>query len=200
MQSFSQQVVHFEVVLRCSPDLEAQARHILQTLTLPGVQLRDGLEINIGWSVLFAHRDGEKANRLVLHEPDFTRDPLRDHRPDVSFTLALHSMQLGLVRQAGAKFVPCSYRQRLAVAPRGCLGEERVTLFRTANARFDNDSGWLVFTDAVSKAVPTETDHEILYTYELLKRRPALLQVLCLPPEYMARFKGDILDGVGGPG
>ena len=64
MPAFSQRVGALEVVVRCRPDLEAQARFVLNTLASPSVQLREGLEISFGWSALFAHRDGDIANRL----------------------------------------------------------------------------------------------------------------------------------------
>jgi hypothetical protein len=32
-----------------------------------------------------------------------------------------------------------------------------------------------------------------------MKRRPALVQGLCLPPEYMVKFNGDTVDGIAGP-
>jgi hypothetical protein len=107
----------------------------------------------------------------------------------------MQSTQLGLARHVGAAFVPSTYRQRLAVA-RGALLEERLTLFRSADSRFENDSGWLIF---VQGGGPLPPEHDVLYAHELIKKRPALVQVLCLPPDYTATFRGDSLEGVGRP-
>jgi hypothetical protein len=199
MKAVSQRIGPFEVVLPCRPDLEAHAHHVLKNFAAPGVQLREGLRVNIGWSALFAHRDPDARDRLVLHEPDFEGEPLSDHRPDASFTLTLLSTHLELARQLGARFVPSKYDQRLLIAPGEALSEEKVSLMRTADARFENDSGWLVFSEELRRPSWDEADRKILFAYELLRSRPALVDVLCLPFDYLAEFRGDKLAAIGSP-
>ena len=169
----------------------------LQTLTLPSVSLKDGLEIPVGWSSLIAKEDAG-THRLVLHEPDFAGNPLEDVRPDVTTTLALHSTQLWLAKQMKAAFSRTTFRQKVAVVP-GCLSEERLVLLRTAGTRFEDDSGWLVFPDGPEGPSQTEREHHVMYAFEIMKQRPVLVQALCLPVDFMARFKGDTLDSVGLP-
>jgi hypothetical protein len=199
MQPFSKTVGDFEVLVHCRADLEAQARHVLQSLAAPGVELRDGLEVPIGWSTLYARADADVANRLVLHEPDFDGDAMTDRRPDVSCTLALHSTQLWLAKKARAPFSPTHYRQKVALAPRDCLGARRLSVIRATKPRFDDDSGWLVFVEGQAPVGQQAGEPEILHACELMKRRPALVQALCLPPGFLARFDGDTLEGIGRP-
>ena len=199
MQSYSRRAGAHEVVIQCRPDLEAQAQFVLDSLSKPGVELREGAEVKVGWSILVLRKDAKVAGRLVVHEPDFDRNPLIHFRPDVTATLALHSTQLWLAKQARTRFTLSTYRQRLAIVPRGALREARVTLFRTADQRFENDSGWLVFPDALGAQAFDREDREIIHAHELMKRRPALVQALCLPPEYMVKFNGDVVDGIAGP-
>ena len=53
-----------------------------------------------------------------------------------------------------------------------------------------NVSGWYLGPVGASSA-PTENDLELLYSYQLVSLRPALLKILSLPVNYLVVFDGE---------
>jgi hypothetical protein len=77
---------------------------------------------------------------------------------------------------------------------RGCLGQRRIYLQRGEPA--PGDSGWYV--GPVDSPVPEQKaeNFESLRVFELLSRRAAVLQVMGLPPGFLAVFDGDRIEAV----
>src|SRR5438552_10115503 len=84
---YSRQIGSHVVVAECGEDLSDQANALLETLEqldARGPPLHDGSVIEFGWSRLVLRgADSE----LLVGEPDFGGNPLRDSRPTVDDTL-----------------------------------------------------------------------------------------------------------------
>ena len=65
MPTFSERVDDFVVSIECRAELEPHARFVLGLLSTPGVQLRDGVGMGMGWSMLFIRRDPEDRKSVV---------------------------------------------------------------------------------------------------------------------------------------
>jgi hypothetical protein len=177
-----------EVVVNCQPQASPQAEWLLSVLD--GVDpLVHGTVVHFGWSTLTMRRDGDS---LVVHEPDFDREPERDVRSDITCSLEVQGQMLNAARRAGIEPRFPKFSEVVAVES-GCLDETKILLIRSA-ARFANDSGWLMFRGKEMRAEPDRIE-----IYRLLSLRPTLMQVLAFPNEWLVAFEGDEIVGVQPP-
>jgi tetratricopeptide (TPR) repeat protein len=171
------------VVVRAEADLERQARRLLDLLIQrhPGdTALGDGTAIEFGGIPLILHLAGDE---LVVHEPDFKRDPLRDVVPGAARVLRTVSEQEAVAMRAGTEplYAPLHARVRVAKAAlRQC--RRRLSRAPTADAR---DSGWSIGAVSGNDAAP---DDETITTTvsEILRVIPWLAKAMALPPGYRA--------------
>lgn len=153
----------------------------------PG-ELRDGFKIQFGWSILSLR---QQDAGLVICEPNYQGNPFAEWRDDISCTLRVQGEQLEILAVAEVEDgMPASFQDRIAFG-KGCLSERRIFLFRSKD-RPEGDSGWYI---GLRDGPEQQPAYETMYVYELLRLRPALLQVLALPPEYMVTFDGDHIEG-----
>jgi len=180
------------IIVRCDVALRPQAEWLLgyirETFGSDGGQLRDGFKLQVGWSILSLR---EQNGKLVINEPNYYGDPFTECHDDISCTLRVQVEQNAILQLAEVDdAVPALFQDKVVLA-KGCLDEKRVYLERTKNSP-PGDSGWYIGPAAGGKRKPAL---EAIYVYDLLKERPALLQVLALPPGYLVVFDGDKIEG-----
>src|SRR5262249_19764756 len=166
MKEYTLSVPDCVLVVKCSPPLEQQARWLLGTIARFRKEpkgIHPGTRIEIGWSTLTLI---EKDARLIVCEPDFSRDPFIDSREDLTCTLTVLAQQSDLLNKLGVDGVGCSFQDKIVLA-KGSIGLDRIYMERSepTNAR---DSGWYV---GPVDNVPVES-YEAIYVYQLLGLRP----------------------------
>ena len=165
-----------------------QARFLLDILghSLNEDELRNGLRIEVGWSVVTLRQ--VDVDLFELYEPDFYSDPFTQLRADVTTTLAVIARQSDFMREVSAPAVPVRFDQKI-IASSGSLALEHVYLERSDPAT--NDSGWYI-----GPVDEKGEELEGLYVYQLLESRPEFLPVLLLPPRYLVTFSGSDVESV----
>jgi hypothetical protein len=185
-----------KLVARCDDGLAVQARSLLELLAGlrgRGKGLADGVTVQFGWSVLTLRRRGKK---LLVCEPDFDGDPFHDLREEVSCTLSVLVGMTAVVNRLGVKPVEARFDDKVVLA-KSCLAERRVYLQRSEPR--PGDSGW--YLGPVDRPAPKKhpDSYESLFVFELRRRRASSLQVLALPPGYLAVFDGDEVEAIVDP-
>jgi hypothetical protein len=177
------------VSARCAPGQEPLAEDVLSTFArITGTRAPDaGEQVRFGWSLLTL-RD-EPSGELIVCEPDFGGDPLRESRPRIDTTLAVLAEQTALVRRAGVEPADVAFDQFVIVARRA-LASPVLHLFR-ANASNDEDSGWSITAPGETASPDAPEDYAAARVYQFLELRRAILTVLALPPQFAAVVDGD---------
>jgi hypothetical protein len=149
----------------------------------------EGTAVEVGWSILkFAIVDGE----LTVCEPDFSGNPLQSNRPDVSTSLKVQLAQNSVLSRLKVEGLPARFDQKVVVW-KGSLEEGRIVAQRQNPA--PGDTGWYIAPARVTTA-PTPDDLEAFSSFELLRRRPELLQVLALPVGWLTIWNAAALESV----
>lgn len=181
-----------DVVVQCADSLHQQASFLLDLIK--GIEkekgpgfLKDGTRLQIGWSILTLRTRGSE---LLVCEPDFDGNPSQSTRDDVSSTLLVQAQQSDFLRGLGLGGTPVSFQDKVVLA-KGCLDDPKIYLERKPPSQ--GDSGW--FIGRVDK-FGNNKDLEALYVFQLLKRRPALMQVLLLPPGFLIVIEGDRIESI----
>jgi hypothetical protein len=180
------------VAVRCKASLEAQADWLLgllYKLWTQGVPIEDGRSIQFGWSILSLRR--ESSGLLVVHEPDYSRNPFQDTRGDISCTIEVQENQNALAKRLKVDALPALFQDKVVLA-QGCLSIPHIYLERNTNPP-KGDSGWYI---GPCESADKRPELEALYVYELLQRRPSLLQSLALPPGHLVVFQGDEIEAI----
>jgi hypothetical protein len=193
MARYTRRVGDIELVACCDDAFARQAQSLLEAVASfrgEGKGLADGVTIQFGFSLLTLRQQGDQ---LLICEPDYDGDPFADIRPDVTRTLAVLTGQVAVLRRLGVEPVEVRFND-LVVAARGCLEQRRVYLQRGEPEQ--GDSGWYIGPVDTPAPEQKPENFESFYLFELLSRRAPLLQVLGLPPDYLAVFDGDRIEAV----
>jgi len=182
--------------LSCDSRLESQGNWLANLVssrenTSPGIQ--DGITIQVGWSVTKLIQVGDD---LVLHEPDFDRNPFTDYRPNVSTTLLVLGMQLDLISRLKCEVNTARFDDKIVVQ-KGCLADDRIYAERKTPS--PGDSGWYIGSAeerASTGAPPPVSELEAIWVYELLRLRPSVLEALALPVGWLVRWNGATIDAL----
>jgi hypothetical protein len=186
---FSRTIDSQLVAMECDASLEPAAADVLRTLAdlaRAGTQLRDGLRVRFGWSVLTlrAQEDG-----LRIYEPLFAGDPLSELNPTLDITLSVLARQvhwLHRVREGGEDVV---FDQQIVLTP-DALGAVEIFALR-GELESTADSGWSVAPVPAKGEDIEMSSASVLPIYRLVDRRPGLLSILTLPKGYLVRLRED---------
>lgn len=151
----------------------------VQALHAQGVLLHDGLRVRLGWSVLTLRAQADGA--LVAHEPDFLGDPLAGERASISLTCAILLRHNQFARRYGCAQEGLSFQDKIVLA-KGALEHDTVVMARTAPKPEQLDSGWFISQPDEHAA---DAGYDAIPAYELLVRRPCLVDALTLPRGHM---------------
>jgi hypothetical protein len=176
-------------VVNCASHLQDQAERLfqeLERLRKLGRSLCEDESVQIGWATLLLKK---KDRVLVACEPDFWGDPFNNYREDITCTLTILAKQSKLISLVGIKEAAPTFQDKFSLIT-GCLNSRTLYLERQRSSS-PGSSGWFIFPSQRSRA---KEKREERYLYQLLDYRPALLQVITLPPGYMAGFDGDMIE------
>jgi hypothetical protein len=181
----------YTVALSCSEYLTEQAEFVLDVIAgaidRGEVVLRDGLRVEVSWSVLTMRQT--KDRELHICEPDFDADPFTRLRDDITATLSVIAAQNEFLRTVGTSAVPVRFDHKVVIAA-GVLELDHVYLERSKDVPF-GDSGWYI------GPVDEEAGKlNAIYVYQLLSARPEFMSVLALPPGHMVVFLRQAVESV----
>ncbi len=190
----SEQIGAYTILIECVESNTEQARALLMKLRQlhsAGPPLRAGTTIQFGWSVLTLQQEEENTLRIV--ELDFYGD-ISGTQPTVDITLEVLKAQVALLRSGREEGVDSRYDQ-IVIATRDWLDIPDLFLKRDL-PQSPEDTGWFIgYLDDLEAARPPH-ETQALYVYELLRLRPALMQLLAFPPGYLAIVNGETIKAV----
>ena len=181
------------ITVNSGADQDSQAKGLLATLEKlfeRGTKITEGARIQLGWSVLTLTKLSE--NSLVVCEPDFAGNPFEDTVNSVDISLRVLSRQQKLAQSIGAAQVSISFQDKVVIS-KDILACASLRLERVSPKPEDGDSGWFI-----GAKNPNENSEELnaVYAFQLLQKRPELVDVLTLPECYMVFFDGPNLSCV----
>ncbi|MBQ8966823.1 hypothetical protein [Ruminococcus sp.] len=157
---------------------------------IPTERITDGFRIRAGFSTFLLSEHGKGYD---IAAPDYTDDPLTALNTDLTLALHIQYRQVLLLHKYGVVGKAVHFYDKLAVA-KGALEKPNISMQRFGDL---GGSGWsvqnFVYDEKGSARLVDAEDYEGVYAYELLTRRPELIDVLCLPDGYIAVFKGEEL-------
>ena len=185
------------IVVAVGDDQERQGQAILQKLAeldARGPRLKDGSTIDFGWSRFTLK---ERRGALQVYEPHFLGDALNDTHPTIANTIDVETAQVSVLTAIGnVNGVDARYDMTVYVK-RGSLEKDRVFLQRQAPE--GRHSGWYIGESGNWDEVKAD-DVDVMYVFQVYKARPALLNVMALPPGYIAAMNRSIIEAVMEPG
>lgn len=191
------------VMARCAPELDPLAADVLEMLARLGERAGpppDRTRMRWAWSALtlVAQPDG----KLLLHEPDFDRDPMRDLRPALDTTLRVVRDQGALCQRVAAAPRDCWYDSVVMAGP-GALGAPAQRLVRVAPAG-PGDSGWYLADAREEEEAPEDADAIADHrAWELLRVLPSAVPALALPEGWSVGIESGrlsrVFDAAGHP-
>ncbi len=193
MAEFRKKVGRVTLRVRCADTLASSAEWLLGVVAAfdgRGKGLADGVIVQVGWSLLRLRKDG---GDLTVCEPDFDANPFRDFRDDVTCTLTVLARQNLVHQRLGIERTPVRYDDKV-VLRKGCLSLKRV--YAQRQEPDEGDSGWYVGPVDDPGGVPGREDLEARYVFQLLRERPALLDIVALPEGYLVVFDGEQIEAV----
>jgi hypothetical protein len=193
----SRQIGETRVEAECEEALKSLAEDVLSTFERLAAQspLRAGMRVRFGWSMLTL--ESSPPGGLIVCEPDFERDALRETRPVVNDSLEIAAKQTAFARAVGVTPLDV-YFDQYVVLERDALVAHSIRLLRSQASSFD-DSGWSI-SPAEHLEEPREEDLGAIRLYELLRRRRSIFPALILPTDLIVLVNGDRIASVLTPG
>lgn len=162
----------------------------LEKIHQEGVIFSNDMKLELGWSML--HFRCEEGGLLVVNEPDFSKNPFVDVRPDLSVTLQVLASQIAFTNQLRISPLEVSFQDKVIFA-KGCMDAEKIYLERIPPRSDKGDSGWFIgYVDGNNEPENLQS----CFVYQLLYLRPMLLQLLLLPAGYMVVLDGSTLEAI----
>ena len=154
---------------------------------IPVDKLKDGFRIEAGFSTFtLSYHDGG----YDIAAPDYTDDPFTVLTTELTMALLIQYKQVYFLKKQGVMGQTVHYYDKVAVA-KGALESSTISIHRYDDL---GGSGWsvdLYTVDENGKAVPVESEeYEAVYAYELINKRPELVDALALPYGYIVVYNG----------
>lgn len=187
------------IFAECRADNARRAENVMDvfsSLGASGTPIGAGTQVRFGWSAFRLVPDGDA---LRVCEPDFGAWPEQRWNADIDITLDVLALQAGLLHRLHVVGEDAHYDQVVLASP-GAQQQPDVFL-RRATKSTPEDSGWLLAPLNDPEALSRANELDAIPVGRLAAQRRSLLQVLALPPGYVALFHGDrlerIFDSVG---
>ena len=157
------------LVVTCDPSQIDQAKWLLtECARIEG--LEPNQTVSVGWTTFKMVSDGK---RLRLLQPDYESDPFNLWSNDVSVSIDVLVSQSTMLRRCRLEGLACTFKDKI-VLTKGALERDDIYLERSEAS--PGDSGWYIGPSSGERG-----ELSAIYSYELLKARPALTGLLFLP-------------------
>ncbi|NMO18322.1 hypothetical protein HPC49_44975 [Pyxidicoccus fallax] len=158
-----------------------------------GARFEDGQSFDFGGMWFSLSRHGEE---LWVGRPVVEGQAILGAEADVTPLLTCLVRQLALASRVGAAPVEARLVDKV-VLERGCLDLPRVYLERIEAGQ--GDSGWFIGDAERDEGKGRDRELMALSVWQLFHLRPALLDVLALPPGFMVILGGEAIEAVVNP-
>lgn len=177
------------IIVTAEKELEPQIETLFAILEqVDSNKLIHGFSLQVGWSIYYLHE--REAENFILTSPDYTKNPFEDRTEDLTLALWVQLEQGHFLRKINVDGISIKFSDKIILS-KDVLELEKIYLQRNGDVE-KGDSGWYIG--------PVEDDNTTefyaLYAYQLLKIRPAIIQVLALPNDYMVIFEGNEIKAV----
>jgi hypothetical protein len=183
-----------ELVVECDARLRESAEALfsqLRALSNGGYPLNAGSTVRYGWSILTLRAE---TDSLRVCEPAFDQDPFNEMCPTLDNTLKVFEEQAQLVGRAGVGEVSVLFSDEAFVRNKALEASD--LFLKRQQPAGPEDSGWYIGNMDSIEVDDSENSSEVVRIFELLRRRPAILQALTLPPEYLVVLRGDTVSEI----
>lgn len=167
--------------------LSFQVETLFNLLSKVEDKLADGFSIQVGWSV-FSLCNYEECYQIIT--PDYTKNPFKDTSEDLTIALWVQLEQSHCLRRLNIEGELIKFNDKIVIA-KNVLQQEEFYLQRSSGCG-EGDSGWYIGPINEEESGELET----IYAYELLKMKPAIIQVLALPYNYLVVFEKDKIKAI----
>ncbi|CAM3982895.1 hypothetical protein BAQ48_17870 [Bacillus luti] len=150
-------------------------------------KLADRFSIQVGWSVYSLYKY-EDYYQIITR--DYTKNPFKDTTEDLTIALWVQLEQSHCLRRLNIEGELIKFNDKIVIA-KNVLQQEEIYLQRSSGCD-EGDSGWYIAP--INEEVSGEL--ETIYAYELLKMKPAIIQVLALPYNYLVVFEKDEIKSI----
>lgn len=148
--------------------------------------IKDNYTINIGWSFYFIKKEG---NVYKIITSDYSKNPFIDKSEDLTFALSIQMAQNKLLHDIKQEGCNVTFQDKI-VALKDALNSSEVYMHRSCEPE-KNSSGWYLGLINDPKDKHPVSDYVSIYTFELLKYNPTLIQVLCIDVGDLAIIHGN---------
>lgn len=189
MEKFEKIIMGKTIIVIAEKELEPQIENLFTILEKVDCdKLIDGFSLQVGWSVYYLHE--KETGNFILTTPDYSKNPFEDITEDLTLALWVQLEQGHFLRKLSVDGLSIKFSDKV-ILTKGVLELEKIYLQRTGEVE-EGDSGWYIG--------PVEDDETTelyaLYTYQLLKIKPEIIQVLALPNDFMVVFEGNEIKAV----
>lgn len=144
---------------------------------------RESITIQIGWTLFVLKKE---KDAYTLYSPDYLNNPFESLSNDVTLAIQIHFEQVKMLNLLNLLGESSTFNQKI-VFQKGVFESADFYLERILTEGND-DSGWFVgFLDK------EEEEFEAIYAYELLTKKPDLLQLLLFPYESLIVVKNNTI-------
>lgn len=177
-------------IAKCEDYLSAQADWLLDLFdkiekkNKENEALKDNSRIQVGWTIFTI---SEQKDGVHILAPDYNGNPFKDMTDDLTISLWVQLEQNYFLKR-----VQLEGEKDKVIVAKGTIELDNLYLERAKNYE-KGDSGWYI--GPVDESINTD-ELEAYYLYQLLKIRPALIQVLALPKGYIVVFIKDSIEAV----
>lgn len=191
MKTYTEEINGINYTFSAEEALRLLAEPLLNAIEyIPANRIKDGFKIRAGFSTFML---SEHGGGYDIAAPDYTDDPFVALTTDLTVSLLIQYGQVCLLRKYGVEGKAVHFSEKVAIA-KGALENELIYLHRIPEL---GSSGWVAEKFSMGEDAfdlpDGKKEYEMIYAYELLKLRPALLDALALPDNYIAVFRGDEL-------
>ncbi|RAN87251.1 hypothetical protein B5P41_24515 [Bacillus sp. SRB_28] len=176
------------IIAKVEEPLSYEVEKLFNLLTTVEDKLVDGFSIQVGWSI-FRLFKCEVGYNII--SPDYTKNPFKDTTEDLTIALWVQLEQVHCLRQLNIEGEMIKFNDKIVIA-KNVLQLDEIYLQRSSDCD-EGDSGWYI--GPINEAEETG-ELEGIYAYELLKGRPAIIQTLALPYEYLVVFEKDKIKAI----
>ncbi|UNL83208.1 immunity protein Imm33 domain-containing protein [Priestia koreensis] len=189
MKNFKKRIMDKTILVNAERELESQIELLFALLEHIGPhKFIHGFSIQVGWTVYYLHE--REPGIFILTAPDYTKNPFEDITEDLTLSLWVQLEQTHFLKGINVDGLSIKFSDKIILS-KGVLDLEKIYLQRIGDVE-KGDSGWYIGSVEDTDA----TSLYALHAYELLKIRPAILQVLALPNEFIVVFEGSEIKAV----
>lgn len=191
MHKYHKKIGDNKIIINCEEGLKAQVDILFKILEEVADKIQHDFSVQVGWSVYFLHKVAKQT--FVLKTFDFDKPfPALSLTEDLTKPIWVQMKQASLMYRLGLPGQNTRCSDRVTIS-RGVLDSDQDIYFQRTISLDPEDSGWFIGYVTEPEGRPI---YESVYAFEILKKRPELVEILALPYNYLAVVKAQKLSSI----